>query len=253
MGVLWVSSRRREVAVPLGPCGTPYVAGQAALFNSGGYLRMASHSTSALNLSNDWSLTFWFWLASSDTDQVFLGKQLGFSAANTEWSVFHPAGTAKIQAYFSNGSALSNTAVGTALSLSGWHLCVVNKSNTSPFDVYIDNSLYNSTAIPGGQLQDQAEFRIGAEAFSGQYPLSAGSKIDAVGIFDGLLMDASQRSVLWNGGAGIRKAGLTPTMLSACLAWYELDEVAGSTTYCDWVNSNALTNVGGVTTTAGKT
>jgi hypothetical protein len=155
---------------------------------------------------------------------------------------------------FLQRGALSNTALpGATVSLNAWHLCIVNKAQTSPFDIYIDNALYVSTAIPGGSLQNRAEFRIGAEAFSGNYPLSNGSKMDAVGVFDGYLQGAGDRTALWNAGAGIRKAGLSAPQLAACLAWYELDEVGGSTTYCDWVNTNSLANVGGVTTTAGKT
>lgn len=245
MGI-WIGSRTRP-RVPLGPCGTAYLAGQAGSFSSGNYLERATEIGISPNPAM--LVAGWVYLPSPTTTQVIVSKG-DFSTNNYEWVIYiHSA-----FGFFGYWKTTSNFSIiaGNAPSANTWtHIGLEIESNIGRF--YVNGTAVNTNTSQTGNFSQQntKPLRFGASADNSS-PLTNGSRLDAWGLWSGASLTSIAASV-YNSGAGKAYKDLSGAELTSLVAFYNLDEIAGSATWCDWSgNGYHLTNQTAVTTAAGK-
>jgi len=179
--------------------GTGHVYAQAAnlVAASSQYFSRPDGTDAALADGNvDYSISLWYNLTDSNDYQCLVGKYDGAS----EYLLYLDTSLARVQTRVDSQNA-THLGADPSCTLGAWHHYVmVYSSGDTRIRVYIDNVETGSAAVVSTFTQVNRPFSIGRPGnFNGQY---ANGLIEAVGKFHASF-DASQRSRLWNGGAGI--------------------------------------------------
>ena len=247
MGI-WIGSRTRP-RVPTGPCGSAYLAGQSASFSGTNYLERATEagiSPASLPLI----LAGWVYLPTSSGFQTLVTKG-EMSSGNYEWLIYHHAASLGVSVSLKTNAGSWSMSTGAPLSTAAWHhVYVLWKALGS--ELWVDGTQLATNSSVGGTMSPNNTYplRLGAAADGGS-PAPNGLRLDAWGMWGtGVTVTAAS---LYNSGSGKAYANLTSGDKTGLIAYYNLDEVDGSATWCDWSgNGYHLTNVSSVVTAAGK-
>ncbi len=246
MGI-WIGSRTRPRGT-FGPCGTQYLAGQAASFNGSNYLQVAT----AAGLSSNQPLIVagWVYMGTATTGMVIASKVTTSAETTKEWKIIYFSGfgfycqvkvTGGTQAFWTGGTPTAGNWYHVALEVvSNIGTAYLNGTGGAP------NSGCSGTFTDG----NACPVTLGAMG-DGSSPITNGSRLDAWGMWAGATLPTV--ASLYNGGAGLPYSGLSGAQLTKLKAYWNLDEVNGSATWCDWSgNAFNLTNTGSVVTAVGK-
>lgn len=144
----------------------------------------------------------------------------------------------------SAGSIIGNTS-NIATSTGSWTnvICTFDGTNLA---VYTNNNSGSTSAITGVPANSASVFKLGDTSAGGQ---ALTGQLDAVAVWNGVVLTASQRTTLYNSGKGIAVKDFQANGLPSPVSGYDFDGSSNLTK--DYIGSNTLTNNNVVTQTVG--
>jgi len=182
---------------------TDAIEGDAKSFDgTDDYMSFGSDFLS-LSQGTDWSVSFWFKLDSTQTDQ-YLFSAWDSSNSNSEFSIYYNGNllSAIVQ---DDGSSFQSAQIDLFNKIGSWvHYSSVFDSTNSTISIYLNGAKVDTnTAWDGTYNNTSADWRIGL-ASDGTYPVDG--KIDDVRIYDRALSDREVFDLYrWTGGRDMRK------------------------------------------------
>ena len=193
----------------------------------------------------EWTVGGWFYQDITGLE-VFAAKGISYTSA--DWQVHVEGGLIKINGY--NGTGYP-AATGAAAPPGQWHFVIgsFSPSGGGTFSIQLNDGAISS-ASGVGTLVDNS---TGVVQFGGQ-PVSNtllyNGRLQNWFMF-GRALNATERSFLYNGGAGRSYGELDAAFKADLRAWWPLDEQSGSRRDLSG-NNNTLTDNNTVGVTAGK-
>src|SRR6185369_4061180 len=236
------------VLTDLGPVGIAGIAAGVATDGNfcGSFVASSSQSLSILAANqtgldiaaSDYTFAAWVNLNSFQTQSTIIGRGGTSNAAKGYWIYVHTTGA--IRLVLSDGVlATTYTSTGT-ISLGSWAFVVITLNRAGNMTFTINNVAAGSNDITAynADLTVSAVFRLAATSSGTGY---IDGRIDDVGVWSRALTSAEATS-LFNTGMGLKYAGLTGTLLTNLVSYWDLDNKVGIT--ADSAGTNTLTNNG---------
>lgn len=210
------------------------------------YLSVADNAT--LRVADiDFSFAAWVYLSTLGSERYILGKY-DVNIPSLEYLLYIKTDN-KFHFLVDDGitgNIVDSTA--TAVVANTWHLVVGwHDSTLNTINIQVDGGTVNTKAHTAIATTGTAGFRISSQ------PLINGfwnGRIDGVGFWKGHVLDATERTTLFNNGKGLKYAGLATGGITTPTSFWNLDE-ATNATRSDSVGTNHLTSNNGVTRVQG--
>jgi hypothetical protein len=161
------------------------------------YLTAADAAAFQMGTGTDFSYAAWIKFTDTTSGQYFLA----YGTATAGYSFRKSATLGKLVVLLGANSTNNTFASNTAWNDGNWHLVIVTVVRSGSMTIYVDNNADGNVsvaALNGFSVNSAVGFQLGA--------LNAGSflsgSLDEVGLWNRII-DATERSALWNGGAGL--------------------------------------------------
>lgn len=231
--MLWLPAPRRGL---VGPCGSAYTQGKAALFNgTTSFLERAD--ITVFNGASTNAFSVWVYLTSKATTQCILGKYSNGGGLANEWVLYYhqPLDRMRLDLYTSTSSigATANT-FGSPPTATWFHVwCWYAGPGPS---ISVNDGAVDTGSLTGTKRTSQRNFRLGRTE-DDQWPLSG--RLADVGRWTSVPA-GTERTSIYNGGVRKTYEALSAAEKTNLTSFYPLREVNGVTDYCDYHGANHL-------------
>lgn len=159
-----------------------------------------SRNNEAALQAGDIDFAFAAWSYAADASDRCVVAKYSYSTNNREYGIIHETGAAKF-IVSSAGTAATTTVVSASLPTTGaWHLYLAwHDATANKIYLSIDNGTPAEQAHSGGAYVGSSVFFIGL--LNNIYPWSG--RLGPVAFWKNRTLSAADRSLLWNGGAGL--------------------------------------------------
>jgi hypothetical protein len=180
--------------------------GNAIEFLTGDAFTLADNASLSLGSDTAFMIVVWFYLNSAATSgqAVFVKENAAGPGATSPYYLWFNGSSGHISFTVGNGTT-SATVVDTTYESTTWPtatwMCVKAWHDPTADKIYLqfNNGTPNETAWSGGTYDDGGTFRIGKDV---NWTGDSNFRLDQILFFKGGILDSTQRTWLYNSGAG---------------------------------------------------
>lgn len=183
-------------------------------------LRISDASQSGLDITGDFSISLWYKPVSDGASRAIIGKFDGDAdASDRAFVLYRRANTSNsIDVNISDGSTATWKYITYTLTNGNWYHIVLTYSTSGTAKIYINGTQQGGdlTGLPTSIVNNSKDVVIGGAMNSGQ---EIDAYVDEVSVWSGRVLDSTEISTIYNGGAGIVYSGGAPATAVTPTKW----------------------------------